>query len=86
VSIVFYLFGNAVGTENCDGVFRYFIHLCDESCSFGSQVLDHMLVMDYFVPHVDWCAELFEGLFDGINGTNDTGAEASGLGEDDFHG
>src|SRR5688572_27579152 len=42
--------------------------------------------MDDFVPHIDGGAVVFQGLFDGIDSANYTGAETSGLGEDDFHG
>ncbi|CAI8937428.1 hypothetical protein EMIT0P2_50110 [Pseudomonas sp. IT-P2] len=86
MSIVFYLFSNTMSAENRDGIGWYFIQIFDESCSFGPQVLDHVLVMDDFVPHIDWCTELLKGLFDGIDSANYTGAETSGLGEDDFHG
>jgi hypothetical protein len=54
-----------------------FLHFFDEHGALGFQVIDHELVVDHLVAHVDGCAEFLQGLFDDGDGAVDAGAETA---------
>ena len=58
----------------------------DEHGAAGAQGLDHKAVVHDFMAHVNGRAELGEGPLDDFDGPFDAGAEATGIGEQDFHG
>ncbi len=58
----------------------------DEAGPLGTQALDHMTVMDNFVPDVDRHAELLQRLLDDVDGPDHAGAEPARLGKDHTQG
>ncbi|MCY1177922.1 hypothetical protein D9M73_182480 [compost metagenome] len=77
--------GNAVGTEDDDGVIRHLVQLFDEDGATITQVFHHELVVHDFVAHVDRRAEHVQRAVDDLDRAVNAGAEAAGVGEFDLH-
>ena len=76
-------FGNAMGGEDGHGTGRDLIQLVDEHRTTGTQVLDHVSIVDDLVADVDRRAILLQGSLDDFDCSLHAGAEAAGLGQDD---
>ena len=74
-----------MGAEDGDAARRHLVHFLDEAHTLGAKPVDHMAVMDDFVPDVDRGAIKRQGPLDDLYRPLDAGAEASGLGQDDLH-
>ena len=77
--------GHAMGAEHRDGAFGHFVQFLDKARALVLQRVDHMLVVDDLVAHIDRLAILIERLLHDIDGANDAGAEAARLGKNDSH-
>ena len=76
---------NAVGAEDQGRVFGSLVGLVDEDRSLLAQSVDDVSVVDDLVADVDGGPESFERPLDDLDGAIDAGAEAAGVGEEDFH-
>ena len=72
------MFCDPVGRENDDGSFGDFVDFVHEQHALLLEGIDDELVMDDFMAYVDRRAELFEGLFDDVDGAVNTGTESAG--------
>ena len=68
-------FGNAVGAENRYRAVRHVVHLFDENSPLGPESLDHALVVDDFMAHVNRRTIEVDGLFDDFDGALHAGAK-----------
>jgi hypothetical protein len=84
LGILFDRTGDAVRAENGDSAGRHFVQFVDENGAFGAQGVDHMLVMDNFVPHIDRRRMAFQSPFNDVDGTSDACAETTRIGENDI--
>ena len=77
--------GHAVGAEDerCAG--GHLVHFLDEHRAAPAQVLDHMLVVDHLVAHMDGCPETGQRPFHDLDGAIDPGAEAARVGQPQLH-
>ena len=62
---------------------RRFAEFADEDGAFSGEVSDDPPVVDDFVSDIDGFAEAVEGVFHGVDGACDAGAESSWRGEED---
>jgi hypothetical protein len=76
---------NAVRREDHGRVVGHLVELVDEYRPQAPQAIDHVHVVDDFVPHVDRRAEQRDGAFDDVDGTVDAGTETTRVGEQDLH-
>ena len=76
---------HAMGTENSDRTRGGFGQLVDEARALGLERIDHMLVVDDLMAHVDRGAVFFQGAFHDLDGTYDTRTKTAGLGKEDLH-
>jgi hypothetical protein len=76
---------DAVGAEDDGGVVRHLVQFLHEHRAALAQVFDHEAVVHHLVADVDRGAEGLDGALDDLDGAVDAGAEAAGIGEDDFH-
>ena len=76
---------HAVRAEDHGRARRHLDQVLDEHRALAPQVLDHELVVHDLVPHVDRRAVQRERALDDLDGAVDAGAEAAGIGEQDFH-
>ncbi len=74
-----------MGAEHGDGAFRHLVELIDEDRATLAQILDHMAVMDDFVPHIDRRTVFDERPLHDIDRADDARAEAAGLSQEDTH-
>ena len=65
---------------------RDVIQFFDENSAFFFQAVDDVSVVDDFVTDIYRFAEKRQSTLDGLDRTFDTGAESSGLGQNNFHG
>ena len=70
-------FGDTVGAENGHGAIGNVVHFLDENGTLGAQRLDHALVVNDFMAHVDRGAVKVQGSFHNLNGPFDTGAKST---------
>src|SRR3546814_882907 len=75
--------GHAMRGKHHNGARRRFVQFVDENGALLPQVLNHIAVMDNFVPHINWRAMQLERPLDNIDGAVDTGAKPPGLGQYD---
>src|SRR6187399_2303972 len=71
--------------EDDGGAVGHLVELVDEHGAELAQSLDHVHVVHHLVPHVDRRAEQADGALDNVYGAIDSGAEATGVGEQDLH-
>ena len=64
---------------------RHFGQLLDEAGTHPLQPLDDMAVVDDLMAHINRGPIEREGPLDDVDGTNDAGTEATGLGQYDLH-
>ena len=57
------------------------VQLLDKHRPLGAQGIDHELVVDNLVAHIDRCAPFQQRQFDDLDGAVDTGAKAARGGE-----
>jgi hypothetical protein len=86
LGILLHKLRDAMRTENGDRSRRHFREVLDETRTFCAKALDHMGVVDDFMPDIDRRAERLERLFDDIDGPDHTRAETARLGEHHAHG
>ncbi len=72
---------DSMGTEDDGRVVRHFIQLFDKDRALVTQLVDHELVMDHFVAHVDGRTMNFDGTFNNFNGSVNTCTKATRIGE-----
>ena len=75
--------GNAVGRKNGGGAVGYFVQFLDKHRAHRAQPVDHMGVVDDFMPDIDRRAVLFQRPFDDGDGAHDPGAKSAGRGQND---
>ncbi len=84
-SLVANLGRDTVGAVEQGGALGHFLERLDEDRAALLEPLDHVLVVHDLMIDVDRCAEELEGALQALDGHVDTGAEASRVGENDFH-
>ena len=72
---------NAVRAENGARAGRHFFEFLDENGAQLAQFIDHVLVMDDFLAHIDRRAVEVQSDFDHIDGAHHAGAKTAGLEE-----
>ena len=84
----FLLHGTAhsMRTEDDRGAIGHFIEFLDEQGPERPQPLHYVLVVDHLVAHVDGRTKQGDSAFYDVDGTVDTSAEATRIGEQQFHG
>src|SRR5690606_1625658 len=85
VSFHLHRLGHTMGTEDNNEAVRYLVQFIDKNRAPLAQVFHHELVVHHFVTHVDRRTENFQGAVDDLDGSIDSGAEASGVSELDLH-
>ena len=75
--------GHAMGGKNDGTIVGAFAQLFDEDGAELPQPIDHMVVMNDLVLHIDGRAIFFDRPFDDLDGPIDSGAEAPRIGEGD---
>ena len=73
-----------MGGKHRDRAGRNVVDFIHEHRALGAQLVDHPLVMNDLVTHVDRRAEPLEREFDDIDRSDNPSAESSRLGEEDF--
>ncbi len=58
------------------------VEFLDEDGALGLQPLDHIAIVDDFVPHIDRGAVFLERALDNFDGAVDTGAETARRGDE----
>ena len=84
--LFFHASRNAVGAEYGDGLGRNLGEILDKNRALVFQVLDHVFIVDDFVPHIDGRAVFFQRALDDFDGAHDPSAKPAGLRQIDFHG
>ncbi len=74
--------GDAVGGEDGHGAGRDFVQFVDEHSPAGAQVLDHVAIVDDFVPDVDRRTVFLQRPLDDFDCPLNAGAEAAGLSQE----
>ncbi len=77
--------GHAVGAEDDRGVVGHLRELLDEHRALIGEIVHHVLVVHHLVAHVDGRTENAERPLDNLDGAIDAGAEATWIGQQDFH-
>ncbi len=77
--------GDTVGGEDNDAVVRYLVQLFDEDGPRLLELVHHIAVMYHFVTNIDGSTELLQRTLDDADGTVDTGAEATGVSQQNIH-
>ena len=77
---------DAVRAEDRNGAGRHLAQVLDEARAFCAQAFDDMAVVHDLVADVDRRTVDLQRSLDDVDGANDAGAEAAGLGQDHPHG
>ena len=72
---------HAVGRENHGGAIGNVGQIIDEDRAFSPQITDHMVVVNDFMPNIDWRAELTQRPLDDFDRAVDAGTKAARLGQ-----
>ena len=75
---------DAVGAEHQGCVRRYIGKLFNKNCALGLEVVHDIGVVDYFMAHINRCAEFAQRPLDDFNGPVNTGAKAARLSQQNF--
>src|SRR5699024_5078676 len=78
-------FGDAVGTENDNGVIGNLIEFLDKHGATLTQAIHHIAVMNHFMANIDGWPEHVQGTVDDFNGAVDARAETTRVGKTDLH-
>src|SRR5690606_27508076 len=84
-SFILYRLGDAVGAEDYQFVVGHFVQLVNKDRAPVAQVVDHELVVNHFVAHVDGCSEHVQRAVYNFYGAVYAGTEATGVSESDLH-
>ncbi len=76
---------HAMGAENGDGAGGHIGQRLGENGAFFPEIADDVLVMHYFVQHIDRRTEDFQCFLDHVDRSDNAGAESAGFGEGHLH-
>jgi hypothetical protein len=82
---ILYRTGHSMGTEDNQLVIWDFVQFIHKDRTTLTQVIHHKLVMDYLMPHIDWCTEYIQSTVNNFYSAINTRAKAAWVGESNLH-